>query len=304
MTPPPIRYPLPMLLAILVLGLLAWKGEAWSRPWREAMASGLDRAVHGPPPPASTAPQRLAGPVTRRVLLLEPGVAATDRPEGSTVETIRSRMFADVFDVWPRSGPPTHFRIGNRRAIGWVPASKALEWSSRLTVRPASGSLALADSPGGVAGAAQAVAAVPMPVLEVRADAVKVAAWSVERPWSEVAAVGWLPRGEVSDESWGVWLNRDELLALMGRALNPDGSEPIESASWKAITGRPTDPRPLSNTDRKAVAAWLGPIPNSTARPDPSALSEALARVNEQWSAEASWGGLEFRAVPLSLFPR
>ncbi len=42
---PPIRYPLPTLVLLLVLGLLAWRGESMTRPWRSALAEQLASAI-------------------------------------------------------------------------------------------------------------------------------------------------------------------------------------------------------------------------------------------------------------------
>src|SRR5690606_33872079 len=122
MTPPPTRYPLPTLALIALLGVLAWSGRAWIAAIGAPVRAGIDRVASGPPVPSSSAPQRLAGPIVRKVLLLREGVAATDLPDGSPVETINRRIFADVYDVWPLRGEPTHYRIGNRRPIGWVRA--------------------------------------------------------------------------------------------------------------------------------------------------------------------------------------
>src|SRR4051794_26212111 len=100
-------------MLLVVLALLAWKGEARTRPLRADLAARWSRIVEGPPPPASTEPKVVAGPIVRRVLLLRDGVPATDRPGGRVVETIRHRQFADLYDVWPLQGRPTHYRIGN-----------------------------------------------------------------------------------------------------------------------------------------------------------------------------------------------
>ena len=33
-------------------------------------------------------------------------------------ESIGHRMFVDIYDVWPQSGEPAHYRVGNRRPFG------------------------------------------------------------------------------------------------------------------------------------------------------------------------------------------
>src|SRR6516165_9330253 len=102
--PPPIRYPLPTLVALVLLGLLVWRGEAWTRSMRSALAARLTRAVEGPPPPHSDHPQVVAGPIIRRALLLHDDVPVADWPGGPKSEAIRYRMFVDVYDVWPVAG--------------------------------------------------------------------------------------------------------------------------------------------------------------------------------------------------------
>src|SRR2546423_963051 len=101
---PPIRYPLPTLLLLLLVGLAAWGGEKATRPLRAALAGRFTRAVEGPPIPSSTRPQVVAGPIVRRALLLHDDVAVSGRPGGPPTETIRLRMFVDVYDVWPLQG--------------------------------------------------------------------------------------------------------------------------------------------------------------------------------------------------------
>ena len=93
---PPIRYPLPTLVALVLLGLLVWRGEAWTRSLRAAFTARLSRAVEGPPPPHSDRPQIVAGPIVRRALLLHDDVPVSDRPGGPASQTIRRRLFADL----------------------------------------------------------------------------------------------------------------------------------------------------------------------------------------------------------------
>src|SRR5262245_31594776 len=116
---PPIRYPLPTLIALVVLALALWRGEAWTRPLRAALAARLARAVEGPPVPHSDRPQVVAGPIFRKGLLLHDDVAVASRPGGPPVEldTIRHRMFVDIYDAWPLTGAATDYRVGNRRPI-------------------------------------------------------------------------------------------------------------------------------------------------------------------------------------------
>src|SRR3954453_1465283 len=96
---PPIRYPLPTLVLLCVLGLVAWRGERMTRPLRAAWAARLQRAREGPPVPSSRDPQVVSGPIVRKALLLHDDVTASVRPGGPPEETIRLRMFVDVYDV-------------------------------------------------------------------------------------------------------------------------------------------------------------------------------------------------------------
>jgi hypothetical protein len=69
------------------------------------------------------------------------------------------------------------------------------------------------------------------------------------------------------------------------------------------VLGRLLDDRPISVADlataRQALPAFVMP---SAHRPAEEA-SERLARINETWEAEASWGGVSFRSVPLTDLP-
>src|SRR4051794_24691335 len=96
---PPIRYPLPMLIAVFVASLLLWRGESWTRSLRASLSTRLARAVQGPPIPLSDRPRVVAGPITRRALLLHDDVTVATTPGGTPSETIRHRMFVDIYDV-------------------------------------------------------------------------------------------------------------------------------------------------------------------------------------------------------------
>ena len=299
-TPPPIRYPLPTLLLAAALALAAWKGSALTAPLRAALTARWERAARGPDVPSSDRPMAVAGPLVRRVLLLRDDVPVADRPGGPAVDAIRSRMFADVYDGWPLAGPPTHYRVGNRRPIGWVAAADALAWDTRLVVRAPGGSIALADKPGGRATAPLSVGDVPMPVLEWRAGSIRVAAWEPRRPWAEVARVGWVKEADLSAESWGAWMGGDELLILL---RPPPPGEDRGTQRLRALLGR------LGGVDRwsaGAAAAVRGALPAAAFTGEGGSArdkDEALARLNEQWSPDASWSGLSFRAVPLKDLP-
>jgi hypothetical protein len=283
---PPIRYPLPMLVALVLLGLLLWRGEAWTRSLRAALTARLSRAVEGPPLPHSDRPQIVAGPITRRALLLHDDVPVADRPGGPLLETIRRRMFVDVYDVWPLSGDPTHYRVGNRRPLGWVNAADLLPWNTRLVIRRNGASPSL-------------------PVLGQSTDAVEVAVWDDDQPWSALGRREWIRASNLTPPSWGVWLSRDELLALLRRTLALAGgrAETREKLHFRAVLGRIHDDRPLSDEDLQAARAVLPHPAMVIASGSPNEASEHLARINEEWAPEVSWGGLSFRFIPLEALP-
>lgn len=297
MNPPPIRYPLPTLLVATILGVLAWRGEALSRPLRASWAARWERAVAGPEFPKSERPMAVAGLIVRRVLLRRDGIPASETPGGPVAETIRFRMLADVFDVWPPSGMPTHYRIGNRRPIGWVVATDVLPWDTRLVVRAPSGRLALSESPAGASGSAIEVGEAPMPVLAWESGAVRVAAWEPGRAWGDVAWMGWAREVEVPASHWGVLLSREELLTLLRRSLGEDDPKGLR---LRAILGRLGEDRPLSAED---IAAARGALPAVAFDGGGKGSAEALARINEQWKPDAGWAGLSFMAVPLEALP-
>jgi hypothetical protein len=302
--PPPIRYPLPTLVLLTLLGLLLWRGAAWTRPLRSALADRWSRAVAGPPVPSSNRPQVLAGPITRKALLLHDDVAAAHTPGGPPAETIRLRMFVEIYDVWPLQGAPTHYRIGNRRPIGWVGAADLLPWDTRLAVRAPRGAMALAETADGPRPpSATPVGAQTLPVVAWTRDAVRVAVWDPDRPWQGVARLGWVARADLPPESWGVWISREELLALLRRAVDPAPPSDLRLASLRAVLGRLADSRALTDADRAAAAPALPPGVLDRAATSTAEASDRLARANEHWAPEASWAGLSFQFLPLTDLP-
>jgi hypothetical protein len=299
---PTIRYPLPTLVVLLALALSFWCGEALTRPIRSALAARLARAVEGPPIPHSDRPQVVAGPIVRRALLLHDDVPASDRPGGPPSETIRRRMFVDIYDVWPLSGEPTHYRVGNRRPIGWVSAADLLPWDTRLVVRATEGSLPLADRLDAPATTSSPVGQASLPVLGWSADSLRVAVWATDHPWAEIDRRAWIRQTALSPTSWGIWLTREELLSLLRRTLVP-ASEPSQRIRLRALLGRLLDDRPLTDDDLRAAQAALPAPAFAIASGSPGEASDRLARANERWSAEASWGGLSFQFIPLEMLP-
>ena len=296
---PPIRYPLPTMLALLLASLLAWKGAEWSREWRSEMAGRLKRAVEGPPVPNSPRPQVFAGPITRRALLLLDETPATARPGGPTVETIDRRMFVDVYDTWPSPGPVSHVRVGNRKPIGWVKASDVLEWNTRLVVRPPEGRLRMGESAGSEPGPVVEVGRVALPVLAWTDRAVEVAAWDPDRPWGAVARRGWVRTADLPPETWGVWISQVELPILLGLANRGDSPAQVR---LRAVLGRLADNRPWTAADVDAARRAL-PSVVFAGEPDPREAAGRLAEANARPASEAGWSGLSFRFLPLSDLP-
>jgi hypothetical protein len=296
---PPIRYPLPTMLALVIASLLAWKGAEWSREWRSEMAGRLKLAVEGPPVPSSPRPQVVAGPITKRALLLYDEIPATARPNGTRVETIDRRMFVDVYDTWPSPGPVSHVRVGNRKPIGWVKESDVLGWNTRLVVRAPEGRLKLGDSPEGVPGQAVEVGRLPLPVLAWADRAVEVAVWDQARPWSTVARRGWVRSSDLPPEAWGVWISQVELPILLGLANLGDTPELVR---LRAVLGRLADNRTWTIADLEAARPALPPVVFDRG-PDPQRAAGRLAEANARPSSDAAWSGLSFRFLPLSDLP-
>ena len=295
---PPIRYPLPSLLALVILGLLAWKGAEWSRDWRSELAARARRALEGPPVPefdpaegGRRADHPPGAPAPRRDARRRAG------PDGPTSETIDRRMFVDVYDLWPEPGPVTHVRVGNRKPIGWVPASDVLLWDTRLVLRAPGGRLMMAGSPGGP-GRPVEVGTVPVPVLAWEGRSVEVAAWEPGHPWSKVARTGWVRLDDLPPEAWGVWVSQVELPTLLRLAI--DGDPPV--VRLRAVLGRLADARPLTRADLEAARPAL-PAVVFEGESDPERSAARLAEANNRPEAEASWAGLNFRFLPMGDLP-
>ncbi|SIO67248.1 hypothetical protein SAMN05444166_8300 [Singulisphaera sp. GP187] len=300
---PPIRYPLPTFVLLVILGLLAWRGETMTRPLRSSLAERWQRQFAGPPVPNSTEPKVVAGPIVRKALLLHDAVATSDRPSGAPSEPIRLRMFVDIYDIWPLSGPPDFYRVGNRRPIGWVNANDLLPWDTRLVVHSPE-----VESTSAVANPSKDRPRPPsrpaLPVLSWTADTVEVATWDESLPWQSVKGRTPIRITQLRPDDWGVWISRPELLSLL-RRTGPNPPEPAKLTRLRAILGRLSDDRPLSAQAQAATIAFL-PVQVFTSRDDSLSLldsNEALARANENWSPEASWGGLSFQFLPLSTLP-
>lgn len=269
---PPIRYPLPTFVLLVVLGLLAWRGETMTCPLRSALAERWERQFAGPPVPNSTEPKVVAGTIVRKALLLHDAVATTDRPSGAPAEPIRLRMFVDIYDVWPLSGPPDFYRVGNRRPIGWVSANDLLPWETRLVVHSPEGeSRSAAANPSN--DRPRPASRPALPVLSWTADTVEVATWDELLPWQSVKGHAPIRIAQLRPDDWGVWISRPELLSLL-RRTGPKPTEPAKLTRLRAILGRLSDDRPLSAQAQAAAIAFL-PVQVFTSRDDPLSLLES-----------------------------
>jgi len=295
---PPIRYPLPTLIALILASLLTWQAAVLSRGWRAEMAARAERLLQGPPVPSSPRPMVVAGPMTRRALLLHEETPATDRPNGSEVETIDRRMFVDVYDTWPSPGPVSHVRIGNRKAIGWVKAVDVLEWDTRLVIRSPEGKLEISDRPEGLTRIVE-VGPTPLPVLSWTDKAVEVALWDPAAPWSSVSRRAWVRLEKLPGDSWGVWISQVELPILLDLAGRDDSAN---SARLRAVLGRLADSRPWTPANLDALRPVL-PRVVFDQESNPARAVERLAEANARTTRDAGWSGLSFRFLPISDLP-
>jgi hypothetical protein len=298
--PPPIRYPLPTLILLVMLGLVAWRGGAWFRGAREAIAARWHRVVEGPPIPVSTTPKVVAGAIVRQGILLRDGTPVATRPGSKPTDAIGRRVFVDIYDVWPTTGTPTHYRVGTRSPIGWVAATDCLEWDTRLVVRPAGRRLDLSDTPGGSALVVE-VGTVPLPVLAWDGDSIEVAVWDRDRPWSGMARRGWTRIDAIEPDAFGVLLAQTELPALLALSISSADAAGRDRSRLRALLGRLVQPVDWSETDvEKARAA----LPARAFRRTPGAKpSERIATLNARPEVDASWSGQSFRFLPLDDLP-
>src|SRR5262245_34900748 len=58
-----------------------------------------------------------------------------------------------------------------------------------------------------------------LPIVGWSSEAIRVAVWEREEAWSRVERYGWARPSDIAQTSWGVWLSREELLALLRRVL-------------------------------------------------------------------------------------
>ena len=296
---PPIHYPLPTLVVLILLSCLTWKGAEWSRAWRASVADRLQRAALGPPVPNSKTPIIVAGPIHRRGLLLRDQTVVTDRPKGSTLETIERRMFVDVYDVWPDTGAISHVRVGNRRPLGWVEASAVLLWDTRLVIRPPTGRLSLSDRLDGQDAVEVEVGSTPVPILAWNGSQIEVATWESGRSWASVARRGWVDATSLPPEAWGCWISQVELPILLRQSLEADPS----TVRLQAILGKLADRRSFTRADVEAAQLALPKQVTLRENPDPKAVLDRLAEANAHPRTDASWSGLSFHFLPMIDLP-
>ncbi|MHC5538442.1 hypothetical protein ACYOEI_09455, partial [Singulisphaera rosea] len=238
----------------------------------------------------------------RRALLLREGVPATTRPGGPTAETLRFRMFVDVYDVWPLDATPAFYRVGNRGPIGWVASADLMPWDTRLVVRlPVDGK----EASRSVTEKEhfKTVTSVSAPMLSWDAESVELASWGGSSPWREVSGRKKVRISDLPAEAWGVWLTREELLVLLRRSIETNSPQHRQALRLRAILGRLSDESPLTEDDlrtaRKALPSRV--FVESPGESDSS--SQRLGELNHSWRTESSWSGLAFAFIPLSTLP-
>ena len=137
-----------------------------------------------------------------------------------------------------------------------------------------------------------------LPVLVWNEHAIKVAVWEAGSPWLKLARTGWISTRDLPADSWAALLTDAEIVAsrrFARRAANP--GEAI-AGRLRAILGLMLTDQSLSDQDLIAVRTAL-PAPVITLVEGARPVDEALNRSD----AVASWGGLSFRAVPLTALP-
>jgi hypothetical protein len=287
----------------VLLAIACWTGRDVIARARAAVNQRWTRIVEGPPVPSSAEPKTIEGTIVARALLLHEGIEARDRPGGEPIETIRRRMFADVYDVWPLTGEPDFLRIGNRRPFGWVSSQEALAWNSRLTLKLSRPEVALSSQPEHSESRPISIGPEPLPVLDWNGPSVKVATWKPDQPWEGIDRRGWLDAASISAESWTVLLSREEILALVGSLLGNLNDSQRNDLRYRTILGRLGDTRSLSAAECELIRKWLPAEIRDAHAETPRQAMERLARLNETWTTDASWSGTSFHAVPMNAIP-
>jgi hypothetical protein len=297
---PPIRYPLPTLVVLASLGVLAWQGGDWIRGIRVAVAARWTRAVEGPPVPESKTPLVVAGPIIRRALLLRDGIPLSSRPDSSPEGTIGPRKVVGIYDTWPVAGTVEHLRVGNRSPIGWVSSKDCLAWDTRLVVRAPGGKLELADLPDASTSTVE-VGPAPLPITRWQDGWVRVADWDRQGPWSIVGRSGWVRLADLPRPDVGVLLAQEELPTLISQTIAAEDANSRDLVRLRAVLGRILDTVEWSSDEvRVARDALPGQV---FCRIPGGPTSERLASANESSKVDAAWGGHSFRFVGLDDLP-
>ena len=282
MTPPPIRYPLPSLILLILVGLLVWKGEEITRPLRREAGRKIERLVKGPPVPASSVPKS-RGEVARKGLLLREGVDVFRLPKGEALSPIAKRGFVSIYDEWSSRGEsaaPEFYRVGTRVPIGWIAAADLLPWDTRLV---------------------HLVGSVPLPIVGWSESDIEVIDWENEGAWRKPANRRLIKINAVAEGMVGVLVAQIELPALLKGAIAQDPRITTQ-ARLDAVLGELTPGRSLAEPK---VAAAFRELPGMVqSRRRPGAASERIAALNaELGKADVSWGDRRFRFVPLEDLP-
>jgi hypothetical protein len=228
--------------------------------------------------------------------MLREGIAATARPEGRVVETIAHRSFVDIYDVWPTTGPPTHYRVGNRSAIGWVKAADLLPWDTRLVLRVPGEGLVASDASGATR---KLKSSSPLlPVVGWNEGQVEVVTWEPGRPWEAVGGRLSIAAGDIPLEAWGVLVEQAETW----RMLWATAREPAEGVFLRAVVGRLSDRKSWSPEDQAAVRSWL-PAVLFLGRAPAGTAEQRAAEINARRTDDVAWTGLSFQFVPLNALP-
>jgi hypothetical protein len=298
--PPPIRYPLPTLMGILLLGLVAWRGGEWLRFVSHTVSARWQRVVEGSPAPASTAPIVVAGPLVRRGLILRDGTPVSARPETKPIDAIPYRTFVDIYDIWPEKGSPSHFRVGPRGPLGWVRSGDCLAWDTRLVLRAPKGRLSLAREFGGPIVEVEAGPS-PLPVTAWREGWVEVLLWASDQPWTTVGGKGWVNLERLPRLNLGVLLSTVELPAIIQLAAGAEDSASRNRIRLRAVLGRLVEDVGWKRSDIEiALKALPAPVFERTSG---VYSSDQIAALNASRWVDAKWSGLEFRFIPLDALP-
>jgi hypothetical protein len=280
---PPIRYPLPTLIALIVLGLAAYFGADLLRALKSEVGKRVEQVVHDQVP-TEPDPKLTQAPIPRRGLVLRDDVAATESPDGPVSLRIGLRRLVDVLSVWPLRGTPTHYRVQVGNATGWVKADELLIWDTRLVVRvpqeglPAAGGTVLGGGP-------------PLPIVAIdgKAGTVTLAEWDQQAPWKEVRRLVEIKLADLPGTAIEAFQVRREVLEAAGRKSG-EGSR-LRAALGRLVIGAGDPIAP-------EAAAQLAPVLDRVGPADPGGVLK-LTRLNENWRPDASWNTQDFRGVPL-----